>query len=82
MNADAAYDLGKALLLDGNVEAAVTALQRSIQLKPGDPRCHYQLARALQKAGRTDEAQQEWKRFAELKKAQPEVGGMATGRPQ
>ena len=82
MNADAAYDLGKALLLDGNVEAAVTALKRSIQLKPGDASCHYQLARALQRVGRTEEAQQEWKRFAELKKAQPEMGGMATGRPQ
>jgi Flp pilus assembly protein TadD len=82
MNADAAYDLGKALLLDSNVEAAVTALKRSIQLKPGDASCHYQLARALQRVGRTEEAQQEWKRFAELKKAQPEMGGMATGRPQ
>jgi protein O-GlcNAc transferase len=82
MNPDAAYDLGKALLLDGNVEAAIAALQRSVRLKPEDPGCHYQLARALQKAGRTEEAQHEWKRFAELKKAQPEMGGMATGRPQ
>jgi hypothetical protein len=32
--------------------------------------------------GKTEQAQQEWQRFAELKKAQPEVGGMATGRPQ
>ncbi len=81
-NAAVAYDLGKALLLDGDGEAAVAALQRSIQLKPGDPSSHYQLARALQKTGRTEEAQQEWKRFGELKKAQPEMGGMATGRSQ
>ena len=81
-NADAAYDLGKALLLDGDAEARrrrVAALHRT---KPGDPSRHYQLARALQKMGKTEQAQQEWQRFAELKKAQPEMGGMATGRPQ
>jgi Flp pilus assembly protein TadD len=70
------------LLLGGDTEAAVTELQRCIELKPGDPSPHYQLARALQKLGKTDQARQEWQRFAELKKAQPEMGGMATGRPQ
>ena len=81
-NADPAYDLGKALLLEGDAEGAVTALRRCIELKPDDPSPHYQLARALQKAGQTADAQREWQRFAELKKAQPEMGGMATGRPQ
>jgi Flp pilus assembly protein TadD len=81
-NADAAYDLGKALLLAGNSEPAVAALRRSIELRPSDPSSHYQLARAFEKAGKADDARQEWKRFAELKKAHPEVGGMASGRAQ
>jgi len=50
--------------------------------KPSDPSPHYQLARTLEKMGKADQARQEWQRFAELKKEQPEVGGMATGRPQ
>jgi Flp pilus assembly protein TadD len=74
--------LGKALLLAGHAEAAVAALQRSSTLKPADPSPHYQLARALEKTGKFDQARQEWQRFAELKKAQPETGGMATGRTQ
>jgi Flp pilus assembly protein TadD len=76
------YELGKALLLAGNAEAAAAALRRAIALNPADPSPHYQLARALEKMGKTDEARQEWQRFAELKKAQPETGGMATGRTQ
>src|SRR5256886_5240735 len=81
-NADAFYDLGKALLLVGNTEGAVSALQRSIELKPTDPSPHYQLARALEKMGQRDQAQVEWHRFAQLKQAQPQTGGMATGRVQ
>jgi len=81
-NADSAYDLGKALLLAGQPEAAVAALQRSIAIKPADPSPHYQLARALEKSGKTEQARQEWQRFAEFKKAQPETGGMAAGRTQ
>jgi tetratricopeptide (TPR) repeat protein len=81
-NADANYDLGKALLLRGDPESALAALGRASQLKPTDPSPHYQLARALEKLGRKDEAQQEWKLFAELKSAQPQKGGMASGRTQ
>jgi hypothetical protein len=42
---------------------------------------HYQLARALEKTG-SPEAKLEWQRFAELKNAQQQTGGMATGRVQ
>ena len=50
---------GKALLLAGQSDAAVIALQRAIALKPTDPSPHYQLARALEKIGKTDQARQE-----------------------
>jgi Flp pilus assembly protein TadD len=74
--------LGKATLLEGDAEGAIAALRRSIALKPADPSPHYQLARALEKTGQAEEARQERQRFAELKKAQPQTGGMATGRVQ
>jgi hypothetical protein len=32
--------------------------------------------------GKGDEARQEWQRFDELKKNQPQTGGMAAGRIQ
>jgi Flp pilus assembly protein TadD len=48
-------------------------------LRAGDPGEHYQLARALEKAGRKDEAQREFQTFAALKKQQPVTGGVATG---
>jgi len=60
----------------------VSALQRSIELKPTDPSPHYQLARSLEKMGHRDQAQVEWQRFAQLNQAQPQTGGMATGRVQ
>jgi Flp pilus assembly protein TadD len=81
-NADASYDLGKALLLSGDAGAAITALNHSIELNPANASAHYQLSRALGKSGRKEEAHQERERFAELKKAQPQLGGMASGRSQ
>jgi tetratricopeptide (TPR) repeat protein len=48
-NGDAFYDLGKALLQAGEAEAAVSALRRSVELRPTDPSPHYQLALELQK---------------------------------
>jgi len=51
-------------------------------LKPADPSAHYQLARALGKMGRKEEAQQEFQTFAVLKKTQAVAGGMAAGPTQ
>jgi Flp pilus assembly protein TadD len=79
-NADAFCDRGKALVLAGDSAAAIPLFQRSIALLPADPRPHYQLARALEKIGNRDDAQREWQLFADLKKAQPQSGGMASGQ--
>jgi Flp pilus assembly protein TadD len=57
-------------------------LQKAIALNSADPSPHYQLARALEKLGKPDEARAERERFAELKKAQKPTAGMATGRDQ
>jgi len=57
-------------------------LRKAVELNPKDPSPHYQLARVLEKLGKTEEARSERERFAELKKAQPAAAGMATGRDQ
>ena len=74
--------LDKAALLAGDSQAAVTALRHTIEVDPKNASAHYQLSRALDKLGQKEEAQQERQRFAELKKAQPQSGGMATARSQ
>ena len=65
--------------MQGEAQAAITALRRAAELNPADPSPHYQLARAFERTGNSD-AKQEWQRFAELKKNQQQTGGMATGR--
>jgi Flp pilus assembly protein TadD len=78
-NPDASYDLGKALLAEGDAEGAVAALGRAAELEPDNPNPHYQLARALEKAGNKEQSLHELQVFAALKKAQPATGGMAAG---
>ena len=48
--------LGKALLQDGKVADAVTALEEAARLEPQSGERHYQLGLALARAGRADEA--------------------------
>src|SRR5450755_218236 len=76
------YDLGKARALAGQWAQAEAPLRKAADLNPKDPSPHYQLARVLEKLGKSEEAQRERERFAELKKAQPASAGMATGRDQ
>ena len=79
-NSEAWYNLGKAYGLDAQSAQAEVALRKAAELNPKDPSPHYQLARILERLGRTDEAKSERQRFAELKQAQPAASGMATGR--
>jgi len=81
-DSEAFYDLGKALLAQGNFTSAMPALQQAVALSPTDPAPHYQLARALEGLGQHDKAQEERLRFVELKQAQSQTGGMASGRSQ
>ena len=81
-NPDVWYNLGKSQVLGGKAEPAEASLRKAIELNPKDQSPHYQLARALEKLGKTEEARSERERFAELKKAQPATAGMATSRDQ
>jgi Flp pilus assembly protein TadD len=81
-NANAFYNLGKGLLLAGDAESAVPVLERCAEIRPDDPSPHYQLARALDKLGLYADAHRQWQLFAELTRAQPQAGGMASGQSQ
>jgi protein O-GlcNAc transferase len=58
--------LGQALLETGDVEGAVTELQKGISLAPDSPGLHFTLARAYQRAGRLDAAAREREEFMRL----------------
>jgi Flp pilus assembly protein TadD len=79
-NSNVWYNLGKAQVLSAQAAQAETSLKKSIELNGKDPSPHYQLARALEKLGKTDEARAERERFVELKKTQAPTAGMATAR--
>ena len=58
--------LGKALLQDGKVTDAVTALEEAARLEPQSGESHYQLGLALARAGRADEAAAQLKKGRDL----------------
>jgi tetratricopeptide (TPR) repeat protein len=58
--------LGKALLQDGKVIDAVTALEEAARLEPQSGESHYQLGLALARAGRADEAAAQIKKGRDL----------------
>jgi tetratricopeptide (TPR) repeat protein len=58
--------LGQALLETGDVDGAIRELQTGIQLAPQSPGLHFTLARALQRAGRLEEAEKERNEFVRL----------------
>jgi tetratricopeptide (TPR) repeat protein len=64
---DGRYLLGQMLLDEGDATAAAEQLEASVRLAPDDARSHYQLGRAYQKLGRTDDAQQQFALFQQLK---------------
>ena len=52
-------------LAAGDVDAAPSrSLQDAVRLAPDNPQAHYQLARALERAGRRDEARAAYRRSA------------------
>lgn len=57
---DTTFYLGCAYLAAGNTEQAITSLERAAAVNPLDFRVHYRLARALEKLGRTAEAEREY----------------------
>ncbi len=68
--ADARYLTGKILIDQGQPGRAVEQLEAAVRLAPEQPHMRYQLAQAYQKLGRTQEAEQEFARFREIKQKQ------------
>lgn len=60
---------GKAYLVLGRYDDAVSAFDRSIQLRPTEPGPYYQLARAYQKLGKADLAKVQFERVKYLEAA-------------
>ena len=79
-HADAQYDLGKTLLSQHRFAEAAIELRRAVELQPESASAYFQLGKALAKTGDVEGARQANQRFAELKAAQRQQGGMATGR--
>jgi tetratricopeptide (TPR) repeat protein len=60
--------LGQALLETGDIDGAIKELMTGINLAPESPGLHFTLARAYQRAGRTEEATRERDEFTRLDK--------------
>jgi tetratricopeptide (TPR) repeat protein len=57
---------GQVLLETGDVEAAVAELEAGVKMAPDSPQMRFILARAYQRAGRTEDAERERVEFAKL----------------
>jgi serine/threonine-protein kinase len=60
------FELSMALLRHGEVDEAIRAARKAIQLDPKGRMAHYQLGRCLQASGRLDEAMAEYRRAIQL----------------
>lgn len=67
--ADAQYQLGKALVEQGDVPEAVAHLEAAARAEPKKDYIHYQLSIAYRRAARTAEADRELQLYRELKAA-------------
>jgi tetratricopeptide (TPR) repeat protein len=75
------YYLASFQVEEGNFDEAIRLLKRSLELDPLNPKAHYALAQALQRAGRGAEAQAELTRHAEILerlRGQKDTAGPAT----
>jgi Flp pilus assembly protein TadD len=70
-DADVFFLRGKVLLASGRQEEAISALRRSIELRPMEPGPYYQLAKLYQKLGKTDMAREQFERVKYLEAASP-----------
>lgn len=66
------YELGKALLQQGNFAGAVSNLEIAVKLEPENALFHYELGRAYTAAGRHEDGKRENETFNRLKKQTPQ----------
>jgi tetratricopeptide (TPR) repeat protein len=69
-DAEARYDLGKLELESSDSASAIPDLQAAVELAPGDPRFHHELAGAYKLASRTADAEKEQRLYEQLQAAQ------------
>lgn len=65
--ADARYEIGKALLQQGDTKGAVESLEIAAKLKPDQAHVHYQLGRAYIAVGRKAEGESQLEISRQLK---------------
>lgn len=73
---DARYDLGQALLTQGDAPGAIRTWQAILKEAPNEGRCHHALARALTGAGRTREARAHRAAFERLQRYRRELDAL------
>ncbi len=76
---DTAYYLGSAYRKKGDLKSAETWLRKAAEMDPRDFRIYDHLARVYQKAGRRQEAEQEYARSSELREYYNEATRQAVG---
>jgi tetratricopeptide (TPR) repeat protein len=69
--AEAAYNHGSLNEDTGDVEAAVSCYRRALDVSPDYADAHFNLAGALARAGRGEEAVRHWQRYLELDSGSP-----------
>jgi tetratricopeptide (TPR) repeat protein len=73
-HADARFELGKALLGQGDLKGAIEMLEAAVKLGPDKAHIHYQLGRAYTAAGREADAQKCFDIYKQLKDRERERG--------
>jgi len=69
--AEAYVELGALLVAQKRFAEAVTPLEAAVKLSPDDPSAHYNLAMALSRVGRKDEADREFAIHRKMQEASP-----------
>jgi len=67
-DAEAHYELGKALLENGDLKPAIARLENAVSLQPEEPFAYYQLSLAYRRDGRNDDAESTLRKYERLKR--------------
>lgn len=78
--------MGKVLIQTGELERALTHLKKVAQLSPDEATCHYLMAQAYRRLGKSAEEKAEIERFQVFRAAEQEKGKrpdqLGMGKPE
>ena len=80
--AEAYVGLGSALVAEKRYAEAVPPLETAVKLAPDDPMAHYNLATALSRVGRKEEADREFAIHRKMQEAAPPASGPGSNSRQ